>query len=93
MYESSKRATVATLTVDAGSVAAASTLDVTATLAGVTLLGQETPVVVVSAPSLEAGLCATAFVSAEDEITIRLCNVTAGAIDPASQDFLVAVIE
>lgn len=40
---------------------------------------------------LEAGLVASGFVSAANQITIRLANVTTGAIDPIARDYMVEV--
>lgn len=42
--------------------------------------------------TLEAGLMGQMFVSSADVVTVRLCNVTASAIDPASQTYAGRVI-
>jgi hypothetical protein len=60
----------------------------------VTVTGARTGnVALVSAPSLESGGVATAYVSAADTVTVRVSNVTEGALNPASQTFYVAVIQ
>lgn len=41
--------------------------------------------------ALETGLVANAFVSANDTVTVRLTNITASAIDPASAQYKVTV--
>jgi len=41
--------------------------------------------------ALEAGLSVTGIVTAANTVTIRLCNVTSGAIDPASATYRVTV--
>jgi hypothetical protein len=43
--------------------------------------------------TLEAGLAGIMYVSATNTVTVRLCNVTSGAIDPASQTFAGRVIK
>ncbi len=91
MAQSSKRATIESTTLEFTPIAAQSDAELTMTVNGVFNTGDE--IVVVSAPVLEAGLMATGYVSATDEVTIRVSNVTAGAIDPAEQDFNVAVIQ
>lgn len=74
---------------DFGSISANTTAELTQAVTGV----ETGDVVVVSAPSLESGLVATAYASAADEVTIRVANVTAGGIDPADQTFYVTVIK
>lgn len=85
--ESAKREIVATANLDFASIAANDDDELTATVAGVKL-GQ---VASVSAPSLDSGLVATAYVSAANTVTVRVSNVTAGAIDAAAQDFFLSV--
>lgn len=87
MAESGKRQILHTATLDFGSIGAGATAELTEAVIGVAA-GM---VVTVSAPSLEANLIATAFASDTDEITVRVGNISAGAIDPASQDFLIAI--
>lgn len=85
--EGSKREIIATANLDFGSIAANTDLELTATVTHVKL-GQ---VAAVSAPSLNSGLVASAYVSAADTVTIRVSNVTVGALDPAAQDFFLSV--
>lgn len=76
----------AEVTINPGSVAANTALEVVATVKGLRV-GYP---VQVWAPSLEANLVlANAHASDLDELTFRLQNTTAGAIDPASQSFFV----
>jgi lysophospholipase L1-like esterase len=69
------------VTIDPGSIAASSTLDVTATVTGAA-----TQMGVVAQPptSVSAGLMWQAWVTATDTVTLRFFNPTAGAIDPPS---------
>lgn len=85
--ESAKRAILAQATIDFGQIAAGATDEETMTVPQ----AKEGSVVSVSAPDLEAGLVATGFVSKESEVTIRVANVTGGAVNPAEQTFYVAV--
>lgn len=87
--ESAKRQLLDTVTIDAGNIAANTTLDVTAAVP-YAKLGQR---VSVNPPAaLEAGVVVGgAWVSAANQITIRLANVTGLAIDPVSADYLVAI--
>lgn len=82
----------ATATLDFPLVAATGgTSDLTVTVAGAAI-GD----VCYAAPAatLETGLCiAAVFVSAANTVTIRLANVTAAAIDPASKSWKVKVIK
>jgi hypothetical protein len=89
MAESGKRLIMATATLDFGSVSANDDAELTASVGGAEV-GQ---VATVSAPSLDSGLVASAYVSAAGTVTVRVSNVTAGAIDPASQDFYLAVTQ
>lgn len=92
LYESSKRAILHTETIDVGSISANAEVEVAVTLPA----GMDVPatgaVAVVSAPSLETGGVATAYVSAANEVTLRVSNVTEIALDPASQDYTFAII-
>lgn len=74
-------AITATGALDFPSIAAATTAELT-----LTVTGAATGDTVALGPpaTLETGLVATGFVSAADTVTVRLANVTAGAIDPAS---------
>jgi hypothetical protein len=69
------------VTIDPGSIAASSTLDVTATVTGAA-----TQMGVVAQPptNVSAGLMWQAWATATDTVTIRFFNPTAGAIDPPS---------
>lgn len=88
MTESRKRAILHSAAIDVASVAAGGENEVTQAVNGVAT----GDVVVVSAPDLEAGLVATAYASAVNQITLRVSNVSAGAVDPASQTYYFAVI-
>ena len=43
--------------------------------------------------SIVANSCYTAWVSAEDEVTVRFNNYSVGAINPAAGDFTIMVIK
>lgn len=76
----------ADVTIDPASINAVSTLDQTATVKGLRL---HIPVQV-WAESLEAGLViCNAHCSAKDTLKFRLLNITASAVDAASQTFRV----
>ena len=92
MAESAKRAILHTATLDFGSIAANTTAEATVTLPA-NMNVRTGAVVSVSAPSLEAGLVATGYVSAANEVKVRVGNVTVGAVDPASQAFYLAVVQ
>jgi predicted RecA/RadA family phage recombinase len=79
----------ATQALDFPSIAAAASADLTVAVAGAVvgdavLLGRP------AAPT--AGLIFQAFVSAADTVTVRATNITAGAVDAASQTFRVTVL-
>lgn len=76
---------------DFGSIGAGADVELTTAVNGVSNTGAE--IVVVSAPDLEPGLVASGHVSAVNEITIRVSNVTVGAIVPADQQYNLAVIQ
>lgn len=78
----------ATLTHDFGSIADGARGSQTVTVTGAAT-GDH---VLVTAPSLEAGGIATGYVSAADTVTVLVSNFSGGALDPASQDFIVLVI-
>jgi hypothetical protein len=70
-------------TFDFPSIPANTTAELTRAITGVTTTGW----VVVASPSggvIESGLVWSAYVSAANTVTLRLANVTTGAIDPAS---------
>jgi len=73
---------------DFGSIAAGATAELTATVTGA-VSGDVVIVTPTGAP--EAGLIWTGYVSAADTVTIRLANVTTGAIDPASRTWNIEV--
>lgn len=79
-----------TVSVNPASVAAATCAETSVTISGA-LVGD---VIVMSPPaSLEAGLCASgARVSAADTVQVRLCNVTAGAVDGAALTWSYVII-
>jgi hypothetical protein len=88
MAESRKRAILSSATVDFDSVAAGGV-----EIEAVTVRGARTgDVVLVNSPSAEVGLSVDAYVSDTDEVTIRAFNPTGAPIDPASQDFSLAII-
>lgn len=75
---------------DFGSIAAqtCATLTITATGAAA-----DNPVAPAWPVALEAGLSGLMHVTAANTVTVRLCNVTASAIDPASQTFAGRVVK
>lgn len=80
----------ASTSLDFPSVAAAGQQELTITVTGAAV----GDAVMLAAPaSLTAGLIATARVSAANTVTVRLSNITAGAIDPASATWGVRVIK
>lgn len=90
-YYGTKPATIlkATATLDFASIAAGAVGTLTATVTGAA-----TGDFAIAAPpgNLNAGLVVFAFVSAANTVTIRIINGTAGAIDPASATWGIAVI-
>lgn len=78
----------ATATLDFGPIGAGATAELTTTVTG----AATGDFVTVNAASLEADLViGDAWVSAADTVTIRVGNISAGSIDPASQNFLIKV--
>lgn len=71
---------------DFPSIAAGATAEMTVGVPGV-VVGDSVLITPNGAP--EAGLMWTGYVSATDVVTIRLANVTAGAIDPASRTWMI----
>lgn len=70
-----------TATLDFGSTASGACSELTITVAGA--VANDT--VTLGPPAaIEAGLTWSGFVSAADTVTVRVCNPTGGAIDPAS---------
>lgn len=88
MTESRKRAILHNASIDLASIAAGEEGEATEAVNGV----KTGDVVVVSAPDLEAGLVASAYASDVNEITLRVSNVSAGAVDAADQVYYFAVI-
>jgi hypothetical protein len=74
---------------DFGSIAAQACGELTISATGAAV---NDPIAPAWPAALEAGLAGVMRVSAADTITVRLCNVTASAIDPASQTFAGRVI-
>lgn len=73
---------IATITIDLGSVAVNTSEIETATCVGVKI----GDFVAVAKPTLEAGIIlGDAFVTADDTISIKVMNSTAGAVDAASE--------
>lgn len=67
------------------------TQDLTVTVTGVRASDPQ-PVVTIGLPAgLDAGVVFHGFVSADDTVTVRATNTTAGAINPASATFRVEV--
>jgi hypothetical protein len=82
MVESSKRSILHTAALDFGSIAANADAEIAEVVGG----ARVGDVVTVSCPTLDAGLVATAFVSGVEEVTVRVSNVTTGAVEPGSVD-------
>lgn len=81
--------TTRSVTLDFPSVAGGGTQDLPVTMYGARLAGTPSMVSVTPPVGLDAGLTASAFVSADDVVTVRLTNSTGGAIDPDSGVFVV----
>ncbi len=78
-----------TATIDFASIAAQTCINNTITVTGAVA----NDAVAVGAPTaIEAGLSISGYVSVADTVTVRLCNVTSGAVDPASATFRASVI-
>jgi hypothetical protein len=75
---------------DFGSIAAQTCAELTISATGA---ATDSPVAPGWPAALEAGLTGIMRVSSADTITVRLCNVTAAAIDPASRTFSGRVIK
>ena len=80
-----------TSTLDFTSISANTTADSN----GITVTGAATgDAVMVGAPAaIAAGLVVTAYVSAANTVKVRIANVTASPIDPASGSFTVVVVK
>ena len=90
MAAQERKVAVISVVIDPASVATITTAEQTFTVPGL----EVTDVVFVNKPTLTAGLgIAGARVSAADTLAITFVNPTAGAIDAASQTYLVGVIK
>lgn len=84
-----KRSYTALKTFDFGNIPAGGEATTTVAVPG----ARQGDLVVVTAKTLVAGLGAEGLVTANDVVTIRRCNFSTGAIDPASDDFRVVVMQ
>ena len=78
----------ASAALDFASIAAAASADLTIALVGAAV-NDRVDLGLPAAPT--AGIIFQAFVSAADVVTIRATNITAGAVDPASATYAVAI--
>jgi len=78
------------LTFDLDSIPAQSCLDLST---GIGSDIDDDDIVLPSVPGLEQGLVTTGIAEATTTVTIRVCNVTAGAINPASHNFRYTVLD
>ncbi len=79
-----RRLVFGTFTLDVGNVLAQAALDSTVTGDAVKGLRVGMAVKLTQAPTLNAGLMADAWVATDDELVVRVTNVTAAPINPAS---------
>lgn len=84
LREIHRRVKFGSFTFDPGSVGAGTALDTTVTGDAFTGLRAGMAIVVTPPSNINAGLGVTAWVPADDTLTIRLLNVTAGALNPGS---------
>jgi hypothetical protein len=77
-------------TLDFGSIAAQACAILTITATGA---AANNPVAPSWPVALEAGLTGLMHITADNTVTVRLCNVTASAIDPAGQTFAGRIIQ
>lgn len=87
-----KRVRTNTGALDFPSISANSNEDLTITVTGVTA-GTHNTVMVGSPSTIEAELTITAFVSADDTVTVRAHNTSSGAVNPVSNTYRVTAIE
>lgn len=81
-----------TVAFDMASVASATTAEQAVTVTGVA--STDICIAVIPASGLNAGLAVTGGrVTAANQVTIRISNSTAGALDPASQNYTFVVIK
>jgi hypothetical protein len=90
LVEQGQMGLFASASLDFPSVAAAGQQELTITVTGAAV---GDAVMLASPASLTAGLVATARVSAANTVTVRLSNITAGAIDPAAATWGARVIK
>ena len=83
--------TTRSVTLDFPSVAGGGTQDLPVTMYSARLAGTPSTVDVTPPGGLDAGLTASAFVSADDVVMVRLTNGTGGAIDPDPGVFTVTL--
>lgn len=79
----------ATAVLDFGLIAAASTAELTVTVAGATA---GSAVAIGTSAAWEAGLIAMGYCIAANTVVIRVANITAAGIDPASKTIRATVI-
>ncbi len=84
-----KRSFTATTTVNFGNIAAGGELTSAATVTG----ARQGDAVIVSSKTQVAGLGVDGTVTANDTVTIRRFNYSLGAVDPASDDFRIVVLQ
>lgn len=72
---------VGTRTIDLGSIGAGAISTFTITITGA-LAGEQQTVLVTPPAAIEAGLMWCGFISADDEVTVRVYNSTGAPIDP-----------
>ncbi len=83
------RVLTATATLDFPSISVNSCEDLTVTVTG----AKTGDAVYLGPPSnLETGLIAVGFVSSSDTVTVRVCNTSGGANNPASNDWRILVV-
>jgi hypothetical protein len=78
------------VTIDVGSIPAQSCVDVST---GIGSDIEDDDIVLSSVTGLEQGLVTTGTADAPTTVSIRVCNVTAGAIDPAEHDYRYTVLD
>lgn len=89
VFSTGKRTAFVDVSLDFPSIAANTSAELTATVTGAKL-GAFAYVAVPT--TFNDGLVAMAYVSAAETVTVRVANVTVGAIDPAASTFRVGVV-
>jgi hypothetical protein len=74
---------------DFGSISANTCAELTMTLTGAAVQDSIVPGL---PPSIEAGLIVNMRVSAADTVTVRVCKITSGSVDPAAQNFRATIV-